>query len=345
MMRLQILPCLKDDSLWRMVFTEPPFHFPEGVSISYHPGQALTANNAGPTFSSDLTHNWPAHNLHTSRYPCLGFVVEGSIDWRIGVTERMAKSGVKELSHSVSCDIALPAGSFIVMPPGIPYVSGDHDHWSRSVAAGQDIKVLWVQFHRLGMQFYLGHTVNGEHRREAYIYIPEPRSIGAMETLVDELRLQEEASSELVNTLLVFIFQLACHGLQKGLGQDTGFVGPDEETPSSPSDIVAQTCAYIDSHFHARLNLEMVAAHVFISPSYLTRLFRAAKGMSINEYITQVRLEYACNMLTKSDLRVNHIAKLSGYYNHSYFCQLFLRRMGCSPQQYRLNPKTKIKPQ
>jgi AraC-like DNA-binding protein len=345
MVRQRVLPFLKDEALARVVFTEPPFHFPPGIEITYNRGKALTAQSADPPYSSDLTHNWAHLNLHSARYSCLGFVVEGSIDWRIGVTTRMTKSGVKELSHSESYDLALPTGTFFLMPPGVPYVSGDHDHWSRSVAQGKDIKVLWVQFHRYGMQCYLGHTENGEYIREAYLYIPESRSIVAIETLVDELRLREQSSSELVNTLLLYIYQLLAHGLQSGLGENTDFVVPSASTSASANDIVEQACAYIDSHFHAKINLDGVAAHVFISPSYLTRLFRAEKGMSINEYITQVRLDYACNMLAKSDLRVNHIGKISGYRNHSYFCQLFLRRMGCSPLQYRMNLKTKSSPQ
>jgi two-component system response regulator YesN len=112
-------------------------------------------------------------------------------------------------------------------------------------------------------------------------------------------------------------------------------VVPSSFTPSSAVEIVEQACVYIEAHFDQKITLENVATHVYISPSHLSRLFQAEKGMSITEYLTRFRMEYICTLLGKTDLRINHIGKISGYRNHSYLCQAFQRRMGCSPQEYR----------
>ena len=328
---------LQNDDLWQMVFTEPPFNLPQGVTTTYHPGKPISAQEADPAFASDLTHNWPKLQLQSSRFPCLGFVLEGSIDWRIGITTRMAKGGTKELRRSNYLTLGMPKGSFFLMPPGVPYAEPGCNHWERSVREGIPIKVLWIQFHRFGMQCFTNYTVSGTNIRDSACYIADSRTIFAAETLIEELRVGKNHSRKIVNTLLQFCMQRLERALQNNLAEEIGSVVPTSLSQSSATNVVEQACLYTEAHFDQKMTLEDIAAHVYISPSHLARLFQAEKGMSITEYLTRFRMDYVCTLLEKTDLRINHIGKISGYRNPSYFCQVFQRRMGCSPQEYRNN--------
>jgi AraC-like DNA-binding protein len=331
----QALPRLSSKDLWQVVNTEPPFLFPRGVTLDFNEGAPISPQEADPPFSSDLTHNWASLLVQSSRYPCMGFVVKGSIDWRIGITARMAREGGGKLKNSNYVTLGIPESTFVVMPPGVPYAEGDLNHWQRSVDHGVPVKVLWVQFHRFGMQCFTNYTKNGKNTRDTACYIPDSRTIFAAETLVEELRLGTEGSKDIVQNLLQFCMQRLERGLQHELREEPRPVPPSSISQSSATEIVEQACVYIEANYQDKITLGGIASQVYISPSYLARLFRAEKGISITEYLTRFRMEYVCTLLSKTDLRINHIGKISGYNNHSYFCQLFHERMGCTPLQYR----------
>lgn len=329
------LPRLKSPDLWQIVFTEPPLDFPPGVTVSYHHGKPVSPQDAGPAYSSDLTHNWPELMLQSSRFPMLGFVVEGTIDWRVGINTRMAKNGNKEMRRSNYMTVGMPKGTFFLMPPGVPYSEPDCNYWSRSVEQGSPVKVLWLQFHRFGIQCFMSYTVAGKGTRDSALYIADSRTIFAAETLIEELNRGKNSSRKIVDTLLQFCMQRLERSLQNEVAEVTESVIPTSFSQSSATEIVEQACLYIEAHFDQKVTLDSVATQVYISPSHLARLFQAEKGMSITEYLTRFRMEYVCTLLAKTDLRINHIGKISGYRNHSYFCQAFQRRMGQSPQEYR----------
>jgi AraC-like DNA-binding protein len=332
----QVLPRLKPDSQWQIAFISPPFDFPESVTTTFHEGKPLTTQEANPAFSSDLTHNWAKLQLHSARFPLLGFVVEGSIDWRIGITSAMVKKGGRAFESSNWVTVGMPQSTFFVIPPGVPYSEQGVNFWERSIAQGALVKVLWIQFHRYGMQCFISTcSLEGENRRDASLYFADSRTSFAIGTLMEELEQGKNTSRDIMNTLLSFCLQRLARTLQNEIDEVTEAATPVEFARNSAGEIVGQACAYLEAHFDFKVTLEEVAAHVYISPSQLERLFRAEKGTSVREYLTRVRIDNVCNMLEKTDLRINHIGKLSGYRNHSYFCQVFQRRMSCTPQEYR----------
>jgi AraC-like DNA-binding protein len=339
----EVLPRLRNTDLWQMVFADTPFLLPPGVTLDLHPGKPLSPQDADPAYSSDLTHNWVRHMLQSSRFPCLGFVLEGSIDWRIGITTRMSKSGGRELLRSEYAMLGIPKSSFFMMPPGVPYSEGDFPYWERSMSEGKPVKVLWIQFHRFGMQTYLSYTAGEKMILDSACYVADSRTLFAAETLIEELSLGKNCSKDIVQTLLHFCLQRFDRGMQDTLTEEVESVVPTSFTQSSATEIVEQACLYIESQYDRKVTLESIATHVYISPSHLARLFQAEKGISITEYITRFRIEYVCTLLAKTDLRINHIGKISGYRNPSYLCQIFQKRMGCSPQQYRNDAITKPK--
>jgi len=92
---------------------------------------------------------------------------------------------------------------------------------------------------------------------------------------------------------------------------------------------------YIRDNYMNNVSLENVAQHVFISPYYLSHLFKDELGITFVEYLTQVRIERARELLQSTGMSIVAIATEVGYEDASYFSKVFRKRCGLSPNLYR----------
>jgi len=74
---------------------------------------------------------------------------------------------------------------------------------------------------------------------------------------------------------------------------------------------------------------------VYLSPSYLSYLFKKNTGESYIKFFTGLRMKKAKELLLQTNLKVGEVGKQVGYANTSYFCMLFRDFYGMSPSQYR----------
>ncbi len=98
---------------------------------------------------------------------------------------------------------------------------------------------------------------------------------------------------------------------------------------------IKKALRYIDTHFSEDLRLEDVAAHVYLSPYYFSKLFKKYQGIGFNAYLNQQRMINAKQMLQHSDWSIASIAKNLGYSQTSYFCKVFRQAFQITPQVYR----------
>ena len=101
----------------------------------------------------------------------------------------------------------------------------------------------------------------------------------------------------------------------------------------SPSVIKAK--AYINEHYREKIYLEDIARHVHLNHQYLSVLFKKETGVSISDYVTEVRMERARYLLRNTTESVGTIAETVGYPDPQYFSRRFRRSIGTSPQRYR----------
>lgn len=103
-----------------------------------------------------------------------------------------------------------------------------------------------------------------------------------------------------------------------------------------PGDALDRACAYIAFHYREPIRLHMLAKRVAgISPGHLARLFRMTKGMSFTEYLRDIRMHKAAEMLRNTRLPVCQIAGNAGYPDGSRFAQHFRSRFAVTPSVYR----------
>lgn len=92
---------------------------------------------------------------------------------------------------------------------------------------------------------------------------------------------------------------------------------------------------YIEDAYAEDMSLEMLAARVYLSPHYLSSIFKKSTGCGLNKYIKNVRMQKAKDLLTNTHLKISQICGAVGYRNISYFCQNFRDFYGLTPEKFR----------
>lgn len=115
-------------------------------------------------------------------------------------------------------------------------------------------------------------------------------------------------------------------------------IGGFSSGPSIRREIL-EVIDYIGANYGKELSVERLASIVFLTPDYLSRLFKKSMGKSISQYIRQFRMEKARELLTGTNRKVIDIGEAVGYPNYSYFCQSFREYFGTSPERYRQERK------
>ena len=92
---------------------------------------------------------------------------------------------------------------------------------------------------------------------------------------------------------------------------------------------------YIEENYFDSVSLEKAAEVVGLNPVYLSYLFKKIKKINFSEYLNEVRLKKAEELLADSMLRIGEISEQIGYKDARYFSSLFKKRTGMSPNEYR----------
>ena len=99
--------------------------------------------------------------------------------------------------------------------------------------------------------------------------------------------------------------------------------------------MVDAAIAYLDQHYGADVSVADVARSAFISPSRLSHVFRDTTGMSLMDYLIQIRIDRAQHLLAETAEPVARISYELGIQSPAYFTRLFRRMVGSSPSEFR----------
>ena len=101
---------------------------------------------------------------------------------------------------------------------------------------------------------------------------------------------------------------------------------------------------FIGNNFaNCELNVDTLCSHLHLSPAYFSTLFKRETGMSFTAYVTNVRMEFAAELLGDTEEKTYLIAERTGYLDPNYFSYVFKRHFGVSPSKYRSGRATVVK--
>ncbi|MBM7599957.1 two-component system response regulator YesN [Virgibacillus halotolerans] len=97
---------------------------------------------------------------------------------------------------------------------------------------------------------------------------------------------------------------------------------------------INQAKAYIHQHFEQAMTLEDVADTVGLSPNYFSNMFKQEFGATFIDYLTEVRLQKAKQLLEENELSLKEISYLIGYKDPNYFSRVFKKHYHESPKHF-----------
>lgn len=112
-------------------------------------------------------------------------------------------------------------------------------------------------------------------------------------------------------------------------------VGSAESDQNAHSSLIRRVHEYIDQNFsNSALRLEDIARANFISTQYLCSVYRRATGHTVGDYIFDVRMHHAQQLIKNNQHSVTAISEACGYDDPNYFSKCFRKKFGLSPKQY-----------
>jgi YesN/AraC family two-component response regulator len=104
---------------------------------------------------------------------------------------------------------------------------------------------------------------------------------------------------------------------------------------SSYSKPIQKALNHIDFNFTEQLNLELLSGVAELTSSYLSTQFKKETGISVIDYINQKRIQRAQLLLITTNLPINKISELSGFWDDTYFARMFKKHSEKTPSEYR----------
>jgi two-component system, response regulator YesN len=94
---------------------------------------------------------------------------------------------------------------------------------------------------------------------------------------------------------------------------------------------------YIERNYDKKISLNDAAREVYLSPKYLSRIFKENTGMKFNDYKLSVKINKAKEMLENKSHNINEISFEMGYQNTESFIKIFKKFTGYTPTEYNNN--------
>ena len=99
--------------------------------------------------------------------------------------------------------------------------------------------------------------------------------------------------------------------------------------------LVVRAEEYIRDNYHRDLSLDEVSRQLDLSPYYFSKLFKEETGSNFVEYVTNLRIGRAKEMLSQEECSMKEICAEVGYSDPNYFSRIFKKNTGLTPTEYR----------
>lgn len=152
----------------------------------------------------------------------------------------------------------------------------------------------------------------------------------AKEKLIELFDLQYNVRSVSNLSQMKVSMELLC-ALEPVISNDTAL----STTPPTKSDRVSHIVAYLEAHFREPVQLGDLANTFSVSRQYISTILHKELGITFSEYLTNLRLNEAVRLLLTTDKTITEIVTSSGFPNLKAFNQIFRKRYGIQPKEYR----------
>jgi AraC-like DNA-binding protein len=115
----------------------------------------------------------------------------------------------------------------------------------------------------------------------------------------------------------------------------------EKKNVQEDEDQLEQSILFMKEHLNKHLTVESIANELNYSSSHYSTLFKQKTGLSPIDYFIRLKIQYACQLLNKSNLIIKEISQKVGYDDPFYFSRIFKKVTGKSPAEYKAELKPK----
>lgn len=101
------------------------------------------------------------------------------------------------------------------------------------------------------------------------------------------------------------------------------------------ADVIFKITAYVKNNYMKKITLDDIADNVYLSRTYISRIFREEMKVTLTKYINKIRIDKSKQLLLDSSLTLADVANLTGFDDQSYYSKTFRSITGMSPGKYR----------
>ncbi|OAB44911.1 response regulator transcription factor [Paenibacillus antarcticus] len=109
------------------------------------------------------------------------------------------------------------------------------------------------------------------------------------------------------------------------------------------SQVIEVALQYIKTYYNSDLTLEKIASIVYLNPVYFSQVFKQKTGYGFKEYVIQLRMEQAKQLLLNPQLKLADISERVGYQDVKHFTQLFRKKFNVTPTEYRQEHRSEVR--
>jgi AraC family L-rhamnose operon regulatory protein RhaS len=101
------------------------------------------------------------------------------------------------------------------------------------------------------------------------------------------------------------------------------------------TDEIKEVVDWLHIHYLEKITIETVTKQFHTNKTTLNQKFKAILGVTVTEYINNIRIQMACSFLRKTHLPMIEIMERAGYRDDAHFLRSFKKSVGCPPSEYR----------
>jgi AraC-like DNA-binding protein len=192
--------------------------------------------------------------------------------------------------------------------------------------ASNDIwEFIFIHFNGIGCKQYFDYFIKSNV--SPVVSLQESKKLeGILEELKKTVK-QKNTKAEIYNSCLIteVLTQILLAGCN---------IAKNEHLLFAPEYIKGMT-DYLDKHFNEPVTLDLLCHNFAISKFHLSREFKRHTGISFKEYLINLRITRAKELLKSTDLPISQIAENIGIENVTHFINLFKNRENCTPLKYK----------
>ena len=116
----------------------------------------------------------------------------------------------------------------------------------------------------------------------------------------------------------------------------------DEQDRKHTDEVIAQAQIWMQDNLSKALRVPDLAGQFGMTVRTFNRRFKTAIGQTPGDYLTHIRMAFACDLLKNTDLSILEVASYSGFVEATWFSNKFKQWSGISPKTYRTTVRAKL---